>query len=208
MKPNNNHRWNRCIIDEVYCLSFGHDERFFRAFDKAYNLKPITTTQGGQSIKSEQQCVPARLQSSGIKRCADGANDAMVKAEHVNLKSALYTHDIVAEVGKHLPSGAQKKLLGWTVSEECSGSNPDGSVPARFFWYDVSLQDIGGQYFSEPPTPPLPAEQKHAGVFSRYVTNFQSRVFPPTCNLLYSSNHYNHFRIPSERSDMRMQTAG
>ena len=34
MKPKNNHRWNRCIIEEDYCLSFGHGEQFFHAFDR------------------------------------------------------------------------------------------------------------------------------------------------------------------------------
>ncbi len=63
MKPRNNHRWNRCIIEEGYCLSFGHGERFYQAFDKAFNLKPITlgTTEGSQSGSSPDVSIPARL---------------------------------------------------------------------------------------------------------------------------------------------------
>ncbi len=41
MKPKNNHRWNRCIIEEDYCLTHGHGEQFFRAFDRAFKLQPI-----------------------------------------------------------------------------------------------------------------------------------------------------------------------
>jgi len=41
MKPLRNHRWNRCIIEEDYCLSFAHGEQFRSAFNRAFRLSPV-----------------------------------------------------------------------------------------------------------------------------------------------------------------------
>ncbi len=49
MKPRNNHRWNRCIIEEDYRLNESHSEQFFSAFDKTFNLSSIILQSSGQS---------------------------------------------------------------------------------------------------------------------------------------------------------------
>lgn len=104
MKPKNNRRWNRCRIDEDYCINSGHGEQFFRAFDKAFGLKPINTHSSSNGEKS----------TISVKQ----------------VKSSI-THDIATEVGKHLLSGALNGCVSSRISKECSGSNPDGSVQSE-----------------------------------------------------------------------------
>ena len=198
MKPRRNHRWNRCIIEEDYCLSFAHGEQFYSAFNRAFNLSPIpgadlTTIFNPHSPSASGYLYnqPAACQAKESSFFVL-TNDMHVRQAHKFPPATLLLIQAETQMRNTTflssstePNGTEQ---GERIERKTSLSR---TISKLFGTHDVSLSSIyerangltSEQHFFTHHNPPI-ARCKMASRFTSegFRCNFSSRTVHPACH--------------------------